>query len=240
LADQRSDRPARRRDHHGFIGLRLADHAHAAVGGEPRHAEHAQTGRHRCCGGIKLAQVRPISASAVGERVCAPPGRREHDVTFGIVGMFRDEDPRNGFATHDVAEPDWARIGFPIIHPAAHVRVERQVMSFEQQLTGSRRRDRSFLQAEVGQLRPALGAGGEDDLAGSHVDISRKGFRAPSASTRWYRSAAFAAAKIASVTGGTMAEVGDPLVRPVGEVQQGALLDLARLAIALAQQDGRG
>ena len=35
-------------------------------------------------------------------------------------------------------------------------------------------------------------------------------------------------------------EAGDPLVRPIGEVQQGALLDLARLAIALAQQDGRG
>ena len=35
-------------------------------------------------------------------------------------------------------------------------------------------------------------------------------------------------------------EAGDPLVRPVGEVQQRALLDLARLAIALAQQDGRG
>src|SRR5438445_6547836 len=34
-------------------------------------------------------------------------------------------------------------------------------------------------------------------------------------------------------------EAGDPLVRPVGEVQQGALLDLARLAVALAQQDGR-
>jgi hypothetical protein len=35
-------------------------------------------------------------------------------------------------------------------------------------------------------------------------------------------------------------EPGDPLVRPVGEVQQGALLDLARLAVALAQQDGGG
>jgi len=35
-------------------------------------------------------------------------------------------------------------------------------------------------------------------------------------------------------------EAGDPLVRPVGEVQQGALLDLARLAVALAQQNGRG
>ena len=35
-------------------------------------------------------------------------------------------------------------------------------------------------------------------------------------------------------------EAGDPLVRPVGEVQQRALLDLARVAIALAQQNGRG
>src|SRR5439155_1618494 len=35
-------------------------------------------------------------------------------------------------------------------------------------------------------------------------------------------------------------EAGDPLLRPVGEVQQRALLDLASLAVALAQQDGRG
>ena len=35
-------------------------------------------------------------------------------------------------------------------------------------------------------------------------------------------------------------EAGDPLVRPVGEVQERALLDLASLAEALAQQDGRG
>jgi hypothetical protein len=49
-------------------------------------------------------------------------------------------------------------------------------LNFEQELPGGRRRDRGFLQAEVGRLRPPLGAGGEDDLAGSHVDISRKGF----------------------------------------------------------------
>ena len=35
-------------------------------------------------------------------------------------------------------------------------------------------------------------------------------------------------------------ETGDPLVRPVGEVQERALFDLASLAVALAQQDGRG
>jgi hypothetical protein len=35
-------------------------------------------------------------------------------------------------------------------------------------------------------------------------------------------------------------EAGDPLVRPVGEVQERALFDLASLAVALAQQDRRG
>jgi hypothetical protein len=35
-------------------------------------------------------------------------------------------------------------------------------------------------------------------------------------------------------------EAGDPLIRPAGEVQECALLDLASLAVALAQQDGRG
>src|ERR1700749_2602150 len=31
----------------------------------------------------------------------------------------------------------------------------------------------------------------------------------------------------------------DPLARPIGQVQQGPLLDLAILAVGLAQQDGR-
>jgi len=35
-------------------------------------------------------------------------------------------------------------------------------------------------------------------------------------------------------------EAGDPLMRPVREVQEGALFDLTSLAVALAQQDGRG
>ena len=35
-------------------------------------------------------------------------------------------------------------------------------------------------------------------------------------------------------------EAGDPVGRPIRKVQQGALLDLAALPVALAQQDGRG
>ena len=35
-------------------------------------------------------------------------------------------------------------------------------------------------------------------------------------------------------------EAGDPVLRPVRKVQQGALLDLAAFTVAFAQQDGRG
>src|SRR5207244_3925626 len=67
LADERPNRPAGRGDDDGFVGLQLADHTQTAIRGEPRHAEHAETGGDRRDGGIELAK-----AGAVGERVRAP------------------------------------------------------------------------------------------------------------------------------------------------------------------------
>lgn len=67
LADQRPDRSARRCDNHGFTGLGLADQVQTAISGEPWHTEHAETGRDRRNGWIKLAK-----AGAIRERVRAP------------------------------------------------------------------------------------------------------------------------------------------------------------------------
>jgi PAS domain-containing protein len=33
--------------------------------------------------------------------------------------------------SHDIAEPERLRVGFPVIHPAAHIGVKRQVLNFE-------------------------------------------------------------------------------------------------------------
>jgi len=65
--------------------------------------------------------------------------------------------------------------GGEIIHPAAHIGVEREIPDPQQNLPGTRRRDRGFLKSEVGQLGLPARSGSQDDLAGScigHVDIS--------------------------------------------------------------------
>src|SRR6202030_2838626 len=59
LADERPDRSARRRDHHGFTGLRLANGSHAAIGGESRHAEHARPAVTGAAAGASLRKVPP-------------------------------------------------------------------------------------------------------------------------------------------------------------------------------------
>jgi hypothetical protein len=120
LADQRTDRSTRRRDDHRFAGRGLADHAQAAVRSEPWHPEYAQPRRDRRDAGIELAQVPTIQ-----QRVRAPSRPGEHDVAFRVAGMLRGDHRRHGFAFHDSAERDRLGIRFPVIHPAAHVGVER-------------------------------------------------------------------------------------------------------------------
>ena len=120
LADQRPDRSTRRRDDHRFSGLRFTDHAQAAVCSEPGHPEHAKASCHwRHCR-IELAQVR-----AIRQRVRAPSRLGKHDIAFGIAGMLRDDHLCNGFTLHDTTERNRCRIRFPVIHPAAHIRIER-------------------------------------------------------------------------------------------------------------------
>jgi len=87
--------------------------------------------------------------------------------------MLRGEHLGDRLAGHDIAELNRVGIGFPVVHPAAHVRVERQVLHAEEQLPGRRLRQGYLLQPEIGQLRPAFRPGGEDDLSGDcHVEVS--------------------------------------------------------------------
>ena len=162
LAYERPHGAARRRDHHGLARLGLADHAHTAISREPGHPEHAETRADRRQRRVNLAQPRTF-----GERVRAPSGMREDEVAFRIARMLRRDHFRNRLTNHDIANLERLRIGFPVIHPPAHVWVEREILDLEQNLLRSRRRNRGFLKAEVGQLRFALGSGSEDDLPSS-------------------------------------------------------------------------
>jgi hypothetical protein len=170
LADQRPNGSARRGDHHGVTGPRGADQPHPGIRREPGHAEHTEGGRDRRHGRIKLAQ-----AGAIGERVRAPAGGCEDEVTCRIRGMVGGEHLRHRVTRHDLAERERRRVGLPVIHQEAHVGVERQVLHPKEQLPGTRGRDRGVFQAEVGHVRRALRARGEDDVAchrKSHIDTS--------------------------------------------------------------------
>ena len=84
LSNEGPDRTAGRSDDHGFSRLGFANHAHTAVRGEPRHAEHAETGRDRRGSRIELAKAR-----AGHDGVRPPSGWREDDVALDVVGMVR-------------------------------------------------------------------------------------------------------------------------------------------------------
>src|ERR1700685_4036250 len=89
--------------------------------------------------------------------------------------MVRLDHARHGFTNHDLAKLQRSRIGFSIIHAATDVWVKRQVLDAEQDLPRTRRQDRSFLKAEVAQLRSSVRPGGQYYLACSiiaHVDFS--------------------------------------------------------------------
>ena len=75
------------------------------------------------------------------------PSLEQAGVPDGPRGYHR----RHGFAGHDAAERGRRRVRFAIVHPAAHVGVEREILDPEQDLLGTWRQDRGLLEAEVGQ-----------------------------------------------------------------------------------------
>src|SRR6185295_14104511 len=116
----------------------------------------AETGRDRRRSRIELAKAR-----AVRERVRPPSRSREDDVTFDKGGIVRDQHVRHGFPGHHVANLQWLGIRLTVVHAAAHVRVEGEVLDLEQKLPGCRCRDRGLFEAESRELRPALWSGRE-------------------------------------------------------------------------------
>src|SRR6266849_9524902 len=95
--------------------------------------------------------------------------------------MVGGEHLRHCFTRHDLAERERRRVGRPVIHQEAHGGVERQVLHPKEQLPGSRGRERGVFQAEVGHVRCALRARGEDDVAchsERHIDTSTQMLRA--------------------------------------------------------------
>ena len=61
-----------------------------------------------------------------------PTGLRQHDVAHGVTRLVGRDHLAHAFARHHPADTRWLRIGFAVVHAAAHVRIERQVEHAQQ------------------------------------------------------------------------------------------------------------
>src|ERR1035437_4192628 len=96
--------------------------------------------------------------------MCTPPRVWEDQITCSEVWVLRGNDCANSLSGHHVTDLRRLRIGFSIIHPAAHVRVERKVVHLKQKLSGKGRRNRKLPQLEVTQANSAFRSRGKDNL----------------------------------------------------------------------------
>src|SRR5216684_925689 len=132
-----------------------------------RDPEHAEARRDRHPGWIQFAKTRTI-----GKHMRSPSSVSEDDVPFGVIGIAGCNHFCDRLTDHYIADLKWFRIGLAVIHPAAHIRIQRKILHAEQNLSGPRRRDPDFLETEVGQSRFAARSSSEDDLpTSSHFHV---------------------------------------------------------------------
>ena len=112
-------------------------------------------------GRVELAQAR-----AVGQHMGLPAGAAEHDVALLVLVIVRGRDLAHRAGFDHLVDADRLGVGRRIAHASAHVGIEREPFGAQQHLPGPGLRHRKFLQAEVGRLRLADGAGRKHDAAG--------------------------------------------------------------------------
>ena len=138
------------------------------VGGEPGHAEHREVRRRR-----DPARVDPSGLAGVEEGVLAPAGHVVDHVADRQRRVLAGHDLAHGAALHGRAERVGLDVGLGVVHPAAHVGVDRQHGVADQDLTRPRGGQLDLDEGEVVGNRSADRAAGQVDLAGAGAHGSR-------------------------------------------------------------------
>ena len=150
LADGLTDRTGRARDDNRLAGLGLPDIEQSEIGGHARHAERIepfgqrrdakvdtrQPGGDQCLGLDRTELLHPEHAA---DRVPHRKGR-------GIGG----DDPTDTAGTHHITDSDRLDIAAPLVHPAAHRRIERQHEVFDKDAARGQCRHRRIGNLPVG------------------------------------------------------------------------------------------
>ena len=92
-----------------------------------------------------------------------PAAMPADEVACGNALRPAGQDLPDALALHHLAEPDRCRVGRRIVHPAAHVGVERQPDRADQDLARRKLRDGDLVELEVLLHRCAMGAARQQD-----------------------------------------------------------------------------
>ena len=139
--------------------LRTGDRLQPGIGGEPRHAQHAQGGAQRRVFRVEARQ--PVGRQREPALPAAMPADK-----FACGDALRPagQDLPDALTLHHLAEPDRRRVGGRIVHPAAHVGVERQPDRAHQDLARRKLRDGDLVELEVLRHRRALRSSRQQDF----------------------------------------------------------------------------
>ncbi len=171
LAGRASHRTRSARDEHGLALLGLAEDEEPVPGRETGHAEDAERGRDRRDG-----RIEPSQGGAVGERPLAPAELVQDPLTFRVPRVARDGDTPDRTAGHRLAERERRDVRAHVVHPRAHVRVDREVRVPDEHLSLGRSRNRRLGHLEEVLPRKALRPRDEADLASDalHATMIRR------------------------------------------------------------------
>ena len=160
LAGEPADGPRRARDEDGVALLEVRHVEQPGPGGQRRHAEHAEEiGRRHA-----LARHGP-NFLAVQQRVLAPAGVVRDERPDGQRLDLGGDHLADRTAFQGGVEPERRHVGRDVVHPSAHVRVDRQGHVAHDQLPLDRIGQLRLDEPGVAQLRLAVRTGGQVDLA---------------------------------------------------------------------------
>ena len=171
LTDRAANGAAGGADDHRFTGLRVDDLHQPVPAGHAGHAHRAEVGRQRDVGRVDL--LNHAALGRIDDLKLLPAAHADDLVADGKVRILRLDHLARRAADHHLVQRLRRRVALALVHAAAHVRIEAQVVVAHQHLPLGQRRQGLFDQLEVVGRRLALRAGGKVDLAvGGHVGVS--------------------------------------------------------------------
>jgi hypothetical protein len=154
LSDQRTDASARRGHDHRFPRRGRGYLTQPDIGCETCEPEYPKPRCRRDYVRVQLANI-----LAVRQRQRTPSGPGENDIARLKLRMTRDNHASDALSDHHVADFKMGGIRLDRFHPRSHVRLERQILRFKQDLILARFGDGQCLEPKVALLDAAVGVG---------------------------------------------------------------------------------